>query len=281
MNTVTFYRKNLILDLTFSEKYVKKQIGNDLLINRRNLIIDIFFLTKAWDSLVIKNPIVLYIGNVDKNNIIFLARLFENVKFHVFDEKLSISNRDKIDNIEVFKNKNEISKYKNNEQLFIIHKGLDMDDQKKIYEELNPSQPSLFMLDFEKFKPDDLYMKGIVFLPPWSPRYSYLTALIINPDSEMVKWDVDSNMNSLYYHNEYIKNIDNVYYNVLNGSSEIISKDLGLGRDFSAEAEALIIFDYLYKLGKDYANEKNVIEILKKIEGKKLLSQYYGQLSRT
>ena len=203
------------------------------------MLSELDFLTTFWDHTTVPNPIIVYAGSAPGIHIPFLAELFPQATWHLYDpspftikptEKIHIYSQ--LFTQEVAQSWSEISKKDSN--IFFIsdirfseYKRAVTEEEQKANENavkadlmmqadwvrtINPVQALLkFRLPYAySFEPKTFnYLNGYVFRQPYAPQSSTETRLvpIRNEDGswQTTDWDIAKYGNQLFYHNSIVR----------------------------------------------------------------------------
>lgn len=228
------YRKGIYYE--FCDTLKKRKFPEIQYKSRKTLLSDVLFLTRY-----ISCRTVLYIGDVSKDNLLFLKMLFPLTTFHVFcsnvfeiDSKYGVSNIN-ISNINTFDEAN----WANHDLLIIFNvtcvveknKNIEaLDWQRNIINTIKPIGSCIsFKLPFDKISSFE-YIKGDIVLPVWAPMESTETKLIINK----------SDINTLHKYNPLIYNSQIYYINSILriwGSFDVDIQDMDKNYDSFMETK--------------------------------------------
>ena len=205
------FNKNNHLILSFSNttykisNYNNLIYGNDLL---SNLLSQILFLTLYWDTTLLPNPILLYVGSANCIHLNILSELFPTFEYHLydtepFDTSLLTNNKLKIYNKEF--NNDDYEQWSSvNKRIFFISTALSMNSQKKIIDNLNPN------ISFIRFSIPNIksynYFNGLIMFKQFNDSRTLDSNLIVFNSLSSNNWDYNAYYNQLTYHNFLIRN---------------------------------------------------------------------------
>lgn len=238
------------------------------------------FLNKYWDPKAIPSPIILYIGAAPGNHINFLARMFPQAIFYLYDSQPFDSRLSQLSNVTVtqrYFQDEDIEAFKPfNDRLFLIsdirslayEKGFqgieeyerkneemameDMNLQMRWVQELQPVKAHLkFRLPYEYKWTDNnskytLFLDGDLYKQPWSAPTSTETRLVPDLNLPLRNWDFRVYESMMFYHNNVIREHIK-FINPLTNINESICAELGLTQDYDSTVFVVTVRDYLMK----------------------------------
>jgi hypothetical protein len=234
---------------------------------RKLLLSEIEFLNvfyKKYDK-KFKNIIVIYVGSAPGTHIIYLIKLFPDVKFILYDPRDFNKNLHTHKNITIHqqyftnecaeKQLNNIKK-KSTALLFIsdirgdnanlTQKEIEINvknDHKLQYEWVKILNPELSMLKFRL--PWDTekttYLKGDIYLQAYAPLSSTETRLLVEKNAPDMEYDNKKYEEQLFYFNKYYREAE--FSNILSDTN--IKHKKGLTDKYDNVAEINILHDYL------------------------------------
>ena len=242
------------------------------------------FLNKYWDYKQVPNPLVVYVGAAPGVHTGFLAKMFPQITFHLYDARqFDVSLKD-IPNVKTFvqffTNETASQYSKRNDVLFIsdirtleYNKDLEQTEEVQRKNEgiadsdmkmqmdwvkiINPVKSHLkFRLPYqypwnkEKYYS---YLDGDVYKQPWAPQTSTETRLVVDNSSSIKQWNTSVYEQFLFYHNNVVR--EHVkFVNPLTNINEPISLELGLLQDYDSVVFAVTVREYLQKFSDNKEN---------------------------
>ncbi len=250
---------------------------------RKLLLIEIYFLSRFWNSDDIRNPKIIYVGAAPGHHISVLSFLFPAIEFHLYDPAkflitataaIRLYNKKFTDiDAEQWSNRNDIFFFSDirqltyaqgenkadvvavqqkNEELVIN----DMRDQEKWYNIIKPVRAMMKMrLPYAyNFMPKYFrYLNGYILKQPWAPQTSTETRIVPTNDKESDNKEVDYEIkkygDQMFYFNTVVRQEDK-YLNIIDDSEKAIDPP-ELMNDFDSTYESFILFNYFIKINKD------------------------------
>ena len=258
---------------------------------------EVQFLNKYWDAEIVPDPIVVYVGAAPGNHIHFLAHMFPQITFYLYDSQPFDSRLARLSNVKLYEgyfDDADVEYFKQfNDRLFFIsdirslayEKGFqgveeyerkneelameDMNLQMKWVQELKPVQSLLkFRLPYEYKWTDKnskyvLYLDGDLYKQAWSAPTSTETRLVPNLSITPRNWDFREYESMMFYHNNVVR--EHIQFiNPLTNINEPICPEIGLSQDYDSTVFAITIKEYLTKYNADNSPEA-VLKLCKAI----------------
>ncbi len=258
---------------------------------------EVQFLNKYWDAEAVPKPIVVYVGAAPGTHIHFLAHMFPDISFYLYDSQPFDSRLSRLSTVTVVQRyfgDEDVEEFKKfSDRLFFIsdirsleyEKGFqgveeyerkneelaleDMNLQMKWVQELKPIQSLLkFRLPYEYKWTDKnnkyvLYLDGDLYKQAWSAPTSTETRLVPNLSVTPRNWDFREYESMMFYQNNVVR--EHIQFiNPLTNINEPICLELGLTQDYDSTLFVLTIKDYLVKYNTD-ANPEAVLKLCKAI----------------
>ncbi len=266
-------------------KYRRRQneVKNTVHWGQRKLFLnELLFLSLFWKREKIKNLVVVYIGAAPGKHILFLASLFPQIEWHLYDPaNFTIKPTDKIHIYQKFFTDETAEEWKKNENVFMISDirsadpmtvgsvkfeqvvQKDMEQQQRWYMIMKPAEAMFkFRLPYptETLKTFE-YLSGYVFKQPWAPQTSTETRLIPIKNKEgqvqKKKWDIIKYEEQMFHLNTVIREETIFQPLFVNGN---FGKELV--NDFDSNFEILSWIQYLkVSGGKMNVNWKNILAL--------------------
>lgn len=189
---------------------------------RKLFLSEVYFLTWHADQ---DNPLVVYAGAAPGTHIPFLATMFPEIEWHLYDPRpFTIKSTSKIHLYQQYFMDEDAQRWANKKVLFISdirtadhhrqekqeNESSVIDDlrmQERWYEIMNPHKAYLkFRLPYYEGYENGRefqYLSGQVVKQPWAPQSSTETRLI--PDGKKTRWDLQKYEEQMFYHNAYIR----------------------------------------------------------------------------
>jgi hypothetical protein len=106
------------------------------------------------------------------------------------------------------------------------------------------------------------YLDGIVYRQPWSSQISTECRLVPHPDLVIRKWDFVTHEEQMHYHNKELREPTRTQFrNPFDPDSRTpLAPDIGLTNDYDSIATAVILGDYLQKIGVE-PSKNNIIAL--------------------
>jgi len=315
MNTFEFTDNDYLMnpdDKTQQMKYRSRTEAEKTAIGwgqRKLFISELQFLTRFWDKKKHPKLTIVYAGSAPGKHIKWLAKLFPDTIWHLYDPReFDIQDDDQIkihqeyfldETAEMWAKKTKDEKL----SLFFISDIRTADYQKfgstreeneadvlrdmmwqqNWYYIMKPIYAHLKFrcLYYEDNKPAPpmLYLDGYVFRQPWTPQSSSESRLVPYGEGITRNWDPKEYENSFFYHN-ITNRQQKKFKNIFTGDDSIVGSP-ELSNDYDSVCEAYIWKDYLKRIGGDlYATEDNVRALANMLsdminEGKPKENQYY------
>ncbi len=256
------------------------------------------FFNKYWDADKIPNPIVIYVGAAPGNHIHFLAQMFPQITFFLYDTQPFDSRLYEIDNVKLadryFSKEIDIEYYKQfNDRIFFIsdirslayEKGFqgdeeyerkneelalnDMNLQMEWVKELKPVKAHLkFRLPYEyKWTDKDYkfvrFLDGDLYKQSWSAPTSTETRLVPDLSLPERNWDFRVYESMMFYHNNVVR--EHIQFiNPLTNINENICQELGLTQDFDSTVFVTTVREYIQKFNGN-TDPESVLKLCKAI----------------
>lgn len=260
-------------------------------------ISELQFLNKYWKPEEVANPVCVYIGAASGNHIVFLARMFPQITFELYDGRAFDSRLESEPNVKIYQklfDDLDIKKYENRNDVFLICdiRSLEYNFDKINTEEIQRKNEEIVKKDMDlqmdwtiKIKPVKAHLKfrlpygyewniektytyldGDIYKQPFSPLTTTETRLVPDLSLPLKPWDFRAYESMMFYHNnvvrEHIK-----FINPLTGINEDISPELGLLQDFESASFVYSVKEYLDKflLESGQATNTQVLQLCKAI----------------
>ena len=255
------------------------------------------FLNKYWDPKAIPNPIVVYVGAAPGNHINFLAKMFPQITFYLYDSQPFDARLAQLSNVILglrYFQEEDVEAFKPySDRLFFIsdirsleyEKGFqgieeyerkneemamkDMNLQMKWVQELKPVKAHLkFRLPYEYKWTDKnskyvLFLDGDLYKQPWSAPTSTETRLVPDLELPLRNWDFRVYESMMFYHNNIVR--ENIkFINPLTNINEPICTELGLTQDYDSTVFVTTVREYIAKFSGSTEPE-SVLKLCKAI----------------
>lgn len=225
------------------------------------------FLTRYWDPLKVKNPVVVYAGAAPGTNIKIVSDFFPEIEFHLYDPSpFKIKGSDKIHIYQQYFTDKDAEKWKNRNDIYFVSdirtadytkaKNLDenertimkdMEMQMRWYNIISPVKGHLkFRLPYTGGnRPDRMnYLYGHVLKQPWAPQTTTETRLV-PVGHQIVSWSCQMYQDQMFHHNVITREQYN-YTNPFTHTDEPIDSP-ELMNDWDSMMEVQIWMEYLLK----------------------------------
>jgi hypothetical protein len=306
LNDTYTYNENdwlLVCDGAGQQKYTSRKgmVKKTLKWGQMKLFItELQFLNKYWNPEEVPNPICVYVGAATGNHIVFLARMFPQILFHLYDGREfdpRLKNEPNVKTyVQLFTDK-ETEKYTGRNDVFFIsdirslsynQDTIQNEETDKLNEEITMNDMKLQMDWVLKIKPvkahlkfrlpynyDDKYewsremksfpyLDGDIYKQPFSPPTSTEARLVPDLNNANKNWDFRAYENMMFYHNNVIR--EHVKFNnPLNGINEPIAEELGLLQDFDSVVFITTIKEYLEKMNVESPTIEQCLQLSKAI----------------
>lgn len=251
------------------------------------LMVEVDFLCRYWDPLLVPSPQVVYIGAAPGTHIGILADLFPMITFHLYDlgqkydfilqKKTNVTlNKEFLP--EKWANRNDVYlisdirnlTYKRHEN---ITKAEEMQNEKAVWADMTLQQDWVlkvkpvkahlkfrlpYSYDFVKKEgPTRPYLDGIVYRQPWAPATSTECRLVPYDNYPMRDWDYQHQESIMFFHNMRIRSKYR-FYNPVTRSNDPFPPETGLGNDFDSTLTIIIVMAYMTKFRINITKESVV-----------------------
>ncbi len=275
----------LVADGSGSQKYTSRKgmVKKALKWGQMKLFItELQFLNKYWDPVAVPNPLCVYVGAATGNHIVFLAKMFPQIQFHLYDGRSFDPRLESVENVKLFVKlftDEDVAKYTGRNDVFFIsdirsleynQDSIQNEETDKKNEDTTIQDMTLQMDWVVRIKPvkahlkfrlpynyDDKYewsrekksfqyLDGDIYKQPFAPPTSTETRLVPDLKLAVRDWDFRAYENMMFYHNNVIR--EHVkFINPLTGINEPISEELGLLQDFDSMVFITTVKEYLEK----------------------------------
>jgi hypothetical protein len=259
---------------------------------QRKLIVSIMqFFTLYWDSEKYENPICVYVGAAPGVFVNVMTVLFPAITWQLYDtadfnRALPIQ-----DNVTIYdryftdEDTKELRKLgKKGEGIFFVsdirnlgysdkdknesekYAMTDMLMQQKWVIDINPVAAQLkFRLPYVNVADDKSkfpYLQGVPYFQSWAPGTSSETRMVPKRNDKdeyyLVNWDPKRYEDMCSYHNKVTRSPGTKYINPITGTNELLDAPELLD-DWDSTNEAIVISQYLEKIGQDRSKENVAI----------------------
>jgi len=260
-------------------------------------ITELQFLNKYWNPKEVPNPVCVYVGAAAGNHIVFLARMFPQIEFHLYDGRDFDSRLESESNVKLFKKlftESEVKQYKDKNNIFFISdirsltydiNSINNEENQRKNEEIANNDMKLQMNWVIEIKPVKAHLKfrlpyaynwvkdesysyldGDVYKQAFAPHTSTECRLVPNLDLPLKNWNFKLYEQLMFYQNNVVR--EHVKFNnPLTGINEPISEELGLLQDFESVVFITTIREYLEKFTNvnGEIGNKHILELSKAI----------------
>jgi hypothetical protein len=279
----------LVADGSGSQKYTSRKGTMKKAIKwgqMKLFITELQFLNKYWNPSDVPNPICVYVGAATGNHIVFLAKMFPQIEFHLYDGRSFDSRLESVENVKLFVKlftNDDVKKYKDRNDVFFIsdirsleynQDVIQNEETDKKNEDATINDMNLQMSWVVQIKPvkahlkfrlpynyDDKYewsrerksfqyLDGDIYKQPFAPHTSTEARLVPDLKLAVKDWDFRAYENIMFYHNNVVR--EHVKFNnPLTGINESISEQMGLMQDFDSIVFITTIKEYLTKFNNN------------------------------
>lgn len=277
------YRKFLRDDLEVREdderrKYYRRTNEKKTTVTwgqRKLMLVEIEFFSIYWDREKVPYPKVVYAGAAPGKHIEYLAELFPDFEFFLWDpQPFQLAESKKIHIFQDYFTEETAQKWTNREDVFFIsdirtanYRVMtpvdnelaiisDLNLQKKCHNIIKPVYSLLkFRLpyNYPETMPTFSYFKGTLYRQPWAPQTSTETRLVPDPTGLYQDWDCQKYEEQLFHFNTIIRE----HYRYLNPCTSTIQplSPPELLNDYDSLAEITILSLYCSKLNLNPTSE--------------------------